>query len=686
MHSELYLEGVVAVSLLLGVASAAYMFAKRFPIVPFPVLLLLLGVLFSATNLHELTKIKLEPGLVLFVFLPILLFESAYNFDFREFRKILAPGFILASLGLLISGIIIALGLQLFLQIPFADALLFGCVISSTDPVAVLSIFKQLGIPKRLQLLVDGESFINDATSVVAFRIILPLIGLGGSSLGGVSLSQNDPVALIINNLSNFGYVLIGGVLVGLVFGWLFAELLSLVNNVSVVETTLTIILASLVYIITDHYLKMSGIIAVLAAGLVVGNYGRTKISPAVVHNLHQVWEFLVYLVTAVIFLLIGSEVQLSAIATNLIPILLGVLLTLVARAVSVYLIGGMYNLLVRKERRIPMGWLHVTNVGGLRGVLPLVVILSLPVDYAHRELFTQITLASVLFTMVLNTQLLTYIIRQLGLDKPDQATTIEATITEALVLQKLKGKLHEMSDCHEICAEVSDKHNAQIDGAIAACKERLSQWAQGSSELRYDLELEKVLRRYCLFVEQSAYTELFEKAALPETIYMQLSDSINAQLELINSKQNQFGDYVNLSTLLHKRHVKSTRVSLNDLRDWLNRAPEKSVRRAYLYYKARLLGNTAVLTELKHLGEMELANLQDKVLRELMSKYKELIKVNEERIDFLRKENSVVANSVDEEVYRSEATSFIAGALTELGEAKRVSSQTVQALLSLEA
>jgi monovalent cation:H+ antiporter, CPA1 family len=417
MESHHFLEIIIGLCLTLTIASTLFAVSKKLRVVPFTFLLFLTGIVLSMLPIHTFDVIRLTPATVLYVFLPILLFESAYNFEFHNFRKILTPGFWLATVGLLISAVIVAAGLNGFLDIPFMEALLYGCVISSTDPIAVLTIFKQLGVPRKLQLLVDGESFLNDGTSVIAFRIILTLVGGAGASAG-------FGAAELGSSFVNFLVVLFGGALVGISLGYVATKIIKQLQDMAPVELTITVIMAHAAFILADHYLKVSGIIAVLGAGIVLGNYGHDHLSKKAQADMHVIWDYLVFLTVSLVFFLIGYEMDLARLWENRNAVALATGALLIGRAVSVYSIGGLYNLTVKKSKRLPLNWLHVANWGGLRGVLPLVVILSLPENFPNRELFVDMVLGAILFTLTVNALSIPALIKWLGVANDSDKTS----------------------------------------------------------------------------------------------------------------------------------------------------------------------------------------------------------------------------------------------------------------------
>jgi len=178
-------EAILIIMGLLTVAMLAAGVCRNLPI-PYTVFLVIIGIVLGTFARNEesmsvLLDFQLTPDIVLFLFLPALLFESAFNLNARQLVRDLIPVLILAIPALLISTTFIAVGLWFFLEVPLTLALLFGALISATDPVAVISLFKELGAPERLTILVEGESLLNDATAIVVFKIIL-LFALSGAA------------------------------------------------------------------------------------------------------------------------------------------------------------------------------------------------------------------------------------------------------------------------------------------------------------------------------------------------------------------------------------------------------------------------------------------------------------------------------------------------------------------------
>ncbi|MGB0713907.1 MAG: cation:proton antiporter, partial [Gammaproteobacteria bacterium] len=257
-------EAVLIVALLLLVAVAAAGLGRRLPI-PFTVLLVILGVLLgegarNSETLAPLAHFELSPELVFFVFLPALIFESALNLDVRQLMRDIAPVMVLAVPALLLSTAIVGYGTAWITGLPLGVALLFGALISATDPVAVVALFKELGAPLRLTVLVEGESLFNDATAIVVFGILLGLVQAGTTPDAGLLFWAGWEFIRVF-----LGGVLVGGV-IGLVIGELGARLRSNVPALIV----LSLVMAYGAFVVGEHLLHVSGVMAAMTAALVL--------------------------------------------------------------------------------------------------------------------------------------------------------------------------------------------------------------------------------------------------------------------------------------------------------------------------------------------------------------------------------------------------------------------------------
>jgi CPA1 family monovalent cation:H+ antiporter len=356
--------------LLLLVASGVSM-ATKWIRIPYTLLLVIIGLVISP--LHFLPGVHVSPELVLLIFLPALLFEASWNLKIESLRENLLPILVLAVPGVLVSTGIIGALLTRASGLSWSQALLFGSMISATDPVSVLALFKKLRLPGRLTSIIEGESLLNDGTAV------------------------HPPAGLVRDSLQQFGLVIFGGIAVGAAIGFLASTLTSHFDD-HFLEITLTTIAAYGSYLLAES-VHVSPVIAVLIAGLTIGNYGRqTGMSPTTQVAVNAFWEYAAFVVNSLVFLLTGLEIQISVLAHHLPSIGWAVVSILAARAASVYLL---IPLLKRLTTPIPLKWRHVMFWGGLRGSLSVALVLSLPIDLPGRQQLVVMVFGTVMFSLL---------------------------------------------------------------------------------------------------------------------------------------------------------------------------------------------------------------------------------------------------------------------------------------------
>lgn len=333
---------------------------------PYTVALVLAGLFGIQAGFRH---IALTPDLILTVFLPILLFEGAYNVPARRLWRDIVPLTLLAGPGILLCMLITAAILYPVLALPWDVALLFGALIASTDPIAVVSLFRDLGVPRRLAFLVEGESLFNDGAAITLFQIVLAVIMTREFSLG--------------LGVLQFVVTVVGAVAVGAIIGYAGSLLLRVLDNPQL-ELLVTVIAAYGSYLLAESF-TFSGAIAVVLVGLLFGNYGATAgLSPRSIYALSTTWEFIGFVANSFIFLLIGIELVPFVLVRNWWPILVAFLAALIGRAVVVYLLLP----LLRGKMKIPYRFGPVLVWGGLRGAVSLALALSLPFTLPNGQAF----------------------------------------------------------------------------------------------------------------------------------------------------------------------------------------------------------------------------------------------------------------------------------------------------------
>ena len=372
---------------LLAVASGVALLTRRLTAVPYSVALVILGVAVAA--LRPPVEATIEPDLILAVLLPALVFEAAYRTDIRILAANLPAVALLAIPGVLISAAAVALVLELLTGLPFGLAFLVGTMLAATDPAAILSVVGRLGVPRSLTTLVEAESLFNDGTGIVIFVLALQALDTG---LDGGQIVVGLVVTTVVSSA------------IGVGVGFVTSRLMAGIED-HLIELTLSMVAAYGSYLAAAQ-LGQSGLIATVACGLVLGTYGRrVGISRRAAEAIDTVWEFLAFLGTTLVFLLIGLAIGLPQLIASAGAAGAALVSLIVARAVVVYgLLGGAAGILTRIGwmRAVPRGWLHLVAWSGLRGAVSVALALSLPPGLPQRETLQGIVFGCVLFTLLL--------------------------------------------------------------------------------------------------------------------------------------------------------------------------------------------------------------------------------------------------------------------------------------------
>jgi CPA1 family monovalent cation:H+ antiporter len=392
---------------LLLIAALVAIFVRHYRL-PYTIGLVGIGLLISAIFPEPIPRL-ISSEVILSLLVPPLIFEAAFHLRLDDLRRDLGfilllavPGVILTTL--VVGGLISLANIGISIQL----AMVFGALIAATDPVAVVALFRRLGVPKRLQVLLEGESLFNDGTAIVVFNIMLAIAGVLTHSES--SITADSGIGMWV---TEFLKVAGGGVLTGVVLGMFASQIIGRIDD-PLVETTLTTVLAFGSYLIGEHVLGVSGVLAVVAAGIVNGNVGPRGMSATTRVVVFNFWEYAAFLANSFIFLLIGLAIDIADLRNSLPAIAVAILAVLLARALGIYGLS-IFN------REISTKWKHVLYWGGLRGAIALALALTLPVNVEPR-VFAEVTLLRnmafgvVLFTLLIQGISMDWIIKKLNL------------------------------------------------------------------------------------------------------------------------------------------------------------------------------------------------------------------------------------------------------------------------------
>jgi CPA1 family monovalent cation:H+ antiporter len=410
---------------ILVIACGMALLAKRLKL-PYTVLLVVAGLAVSllldgAPGLREhLEKIKLKPELLLQVFLPILLFEAAFHVDLRSFLNNRR-----AILFLAIPGVIIGMVLTTAVFVPVAQlirgdmmwqvGLVTAAMLAATDPISVVALFKEFTVSKRLGIIVEGESLINDGIAVVLFGVVVKITA-DSLGLSIPSLDDQGGNVQALHVLGNFLREVFLGTALGVTVGLAISYLTSKVND-HLIEVALTAI-AAYGSNVAAMQLHASGVIAVVVCGMMVGNVGaKHGMSPTTREAVFSFWEFAAFMANSFVFILIGLEIRLSELWADAGLIVAFFVIMILVRSVIVF---GVHNLVRREDLRLKKPWLPVITWSGVRGSLSMVMAMMLVASESEgettRKLILNLVFGVVLLSILLQGTTIEWLMKRMGL------------------------------------------------------------------------------------------------------------------------------------------------------------------------------------------------------------------------------------------------------------------------------
>ncbi len=532
----------LAIIILISIA-AAVAIAVRYIRLPYTVALVLVGLLLSF--FPALVEIDISKELILALLVPPLIFEAALHIQWKALRKNLFPVLLIALVGTLVGTFIVGGVISTVLGIPFTAAIVFGALISATDPVAVISFFRTLGVDKRLTILVEGESLFNDGVAIVVFNIALAT----GVALRDGVFERFD----LLGAVQELVIVSGGGLVIGALLGGIVSYIILKNVDDPLIETTVTLAVAFGSFLFAEYFgtifgslfgfigpdFHFSGILAVVAASLFVGNIGSISTSPTTRVTLDNFWQFLTFIVNSLVFLIIGLRIELAQFREHFFAIIVAVLLVLLSRAIVIYWLAWLHGVLQPKNA-IKMAYRHVMFWGGLRGAISIALALTLTGDIFGEAVAEQIqvmTFGVVLFTLLVQGLTIESLIKRLGLVKrvPERDERLRL---EALVYAKRAGQreLEKLYAEGLIANEVYDAMNAVYAGEIHHQQTLLINHLQQFPELEQEMLM--VARTDTLRAERVAIMDAARRGLVPAEIQADLITAIDKRSEAVKILQ----------------------------------------------------------------------------------------------------------------------------------------------------
>lgn len=646
MQEVSFLTQTMSVLFLMFVSCIAFIFSKKINF-PYTVLLVLVGLLLvplsHVSMFSFIDDFQLTPDILFFVFLPVLLFESAYNINYRHIIQSWKTISSLAIFGLLISAVLIAFGLFFVfplvgLEIPLIICLLFWVLISATDPVAVLSIFKSIGAPRKLALIFEWESLFNDGTALAVFFVILGVI-LEWTVVTGTTY---------MIWMGKFLSMLFGGIIFWIITWVLFSKLIGKIKNNEEVEIVLTMLLAHITFIlaelITHHveFLPISGVIATVIASIIIWNYGRYKITPRVEAHMQKFWEFFAFVSNSIVFILLGLILSsIDAQVIQMIPMMLvSIPIVMAARAISVYLPISIINLLKLESEPIPRNWQHLLSWGSLRGALALMMVLMIPgewheafwkmlafeqsvgwnYDFHIKDFLLILTITNIMFTLFVKAPTIALMMRKMWVDKLHKLESFEHEEGRILANFKILQKLHVSYKKAYLTQYEYDELKSTYTHKLANAVNKMKEILAWNSE-EADTLIRRAISLHALWIEKQYLKELFFYNEIDERNFKYILRKIEKQMERIENESPQLRKF----TKGDMDYDIFSKFAIKTFRNY------SSVMDSYIRNRARVIITRKVIKELRALSLIDFW-FSNEIFDEVITLYASFNKVADEK------------------------------------------------------
>lgn len=656
-----FLSSSLSLLVLLTISIFVYILSKKINF-PYTVLLVIFWLFLVPLSRIEtfsfISYFELTPDILFFVFLPILLFEAAYKINYRQFLKNWKTIWMMAIFWLIFSAVLVWWWMYFLLpligfEIPFLVCLLFWVLISATDPVAVLSIFKAVWAPKRLFLLFEWESLFNDWTALALFLVVLWII------LEWWVVTSWNYFDWIMSFLSmSIWWIL---------FWWfiwvLFSKTLWYIKNNEFAEITLTMILAHLTFLLAEfisHHvhiwsfnLEISWVIATTVAWIVLWNYWKFKITPNVEENMEKLWDFFAFIANSLVFILMWlvlSHINIDF-EKFIWPIAIVILVVVLARALSVYIPIWIMNFL-NVEEKVPMSWQHLMSWWSLRWALALMMALMIPwkwhenyykilefqnniwwtFDFDIKDFILVITIWSIMFTLLVKATTIAWLIKKLWIDKLNKMEEFEydewRILANLKILEKINNLYWKKYLTSEEYFDLKRKYWENLKKAVFNLQKLLKncKWETADNLIK------KAISIHALWIEKQYLKSLFKYNEIDEKDFKFIFNKICKQQKRIENWERQ------LKSIDEKFYW----IWFFDkiLEKIINRKNWWDIRK-YIRNRTKVVITRKVIKELKELKALNIW-FDKKYFDEIINLYENFHKIAEWKKDILFKKNKL--------------------------------------------
>jgi CPA1 family monovalent cation:H+ antiporter len=521
------------------VAAGVGVFVAKIGRFSYTIALLLAGLAISVLgwalgiDLQERFAVGLSHDLILLVLLPPLLFEGAATTDLESLRENLLTVLALAIPGLILSVVLLGAVGQFVLGLPLVLALLFGAMILPTDPVSVLALFEEVGAPERLSTLVEGESLVNDGVGVVVFSTLLALVTESSGTVTAASLLRADRLLGVGIEIA---VTSLGGLAVGIAAGYaVYRVMVDLDEHMT--ETVLTIIAAYGSFLLAEHCLAVSGVIATVVAGLFIGNRGTEyAMSPRTKISIFNTLSTGAFIINTFIFLAIDINTPVAALADNASLILAAIALVLGVRVAIVYPIAAIVNRLQR--RQVSRSYQHVMVWGALHGSIPIALVLGLPPGFPQATKLRAMVFGVAAFSLVVQGLTMPGLMNRLGIaTRSDVKNLYQILIGRARAVDAALEAADRLESAGDLPRDVHTDFTAEYEREKEDLSEGISRLLRENPELRREELL--VGERRVLQEEKSAIMDATRRGVVSDDIADRLLEEADVKLDLVNDGES---------------------------------------------------------------------------------------------------------------------------------------------------